>query len=178
MIPLRFYRDKTHVYVNNPDGSTKKMSIADFEAMLNGSGGGGDIPEHSSSNQGDVLSVDANGDLVWKTLPPAASGLQVVGYMMCENTDAVSIPAGTYVEPVPLTVSALYDADYQELESAPSFRLGLLTWASINSACSFDGYYAPDPVSDYDPTCLVSNKTQNSVTISAQDINMQFILLG
>lgn len=40
MIPLRFYRDKSHVYVNNPDGITKQMSIADFEAMLNGSGGG------------------------------------------------------------------------------------------------------------------------------------------
>lgn len=42
MIPLRFYRDKSHVYVNNPDGITKQMSIADFEAMLNGGGGGGD----------------------------------------------------------------------------------------------------------------------------------------
>lgn len=40
MVPLNFFRDKTHVYVNNPDGTTKKMSIADFEAMLNGSGGG------------------------------------------------------------------------------------------------------------------------------------------
>lgn len=40
MIPLRFFRDKTHVYVNNPDGITKQMTIADFEAMLNGSGGG------------------------------------------------------------------------------------------------------------------------------------------
>lgn len=41
MIPLRFFRDKTHVYINNPDGTTKKMTIADFEAMLDGSGGGG-----------------------------------------------------------------------------------------------------------------------------------------
>lgn len=41
MIPLKFFRDKTHVYVNNPDGTTKKMSIADFEAMLNGGGGSG-----------------------------------------------------------------------------------------------------------------------------------------
>lgn len=41
MIPLKFFRDKTHVYVNNPDGTTKKMSIADFEAMLNGGGGAG-----------------------------------------------------------------------------------------------------------------------------------------
>lgn len=76
MIPLRFFRDKTHVYINNPDGTTKKMSIADFEAMLNG--GGGDIPEHSSANQGEVLSVDADGDLVWRTLPPPSSGGMVV----------------------------------------------------------------------------------------------------
>lgn len=49
MVPLNFFRDKTHVYVNNPDGTTKKMSIADFEAMLNGSGGG--------SGSGSVLVV-------------------------------------------------------------------------------------------------------------------------
>ena len=78
MIPLRFFRDKTHVYVNNPDGTTIKMSIAEFESMLNGEGGS-DIPAHSSSNMGDVLSVDANGDLVWKTLPPAGGGVFHIG---------------------------------------------------------------------------------------------------
>lgn len=41
MIPLRFFRDKTHVFINNPQGITKQMSIAEFEAMLNGSGGTG-----------------------------------------------------------------------------------------------------------------------------------------
>ena len=41
MIPLRFFRDKTHVYINNPQGITKQMTIAEFEAMLNGSGGAG-----------------------------------------------------------------------------------------------------------------------------------------
>ena len=41
MIPLSFFRDKTHVYINNPDGITKQMTIAEFEAMLNGSGGTG-----------------------------------------------------------------------------------------------------------------------------------------
>lgn len=78
MIPLRFFKDKTHVYVNNPSGITKKMTIAEFEAMMNGEGGS-DIPEHSSSNQGDVLSVDADGDLVWKTLPPAGEGVFHIG---------------------------------------------------------------------------------------------------
>lgn len=176
MIPLKFYRDDNYVYYNNPNGITKKMTIAEFEAMMSGEGGS-DIPEHSSSNQGEVLSVDANGDLEWKTLPPV-SGLQVVGYAWCENEEATSIPANTFAEPVTLTATTYYDDDYHELESAPSFRIGLLTWASVNTACSFDGYYAPDPVADYNATCLVSNKTQNSVNISEQSINMQFILLG
>lgn len=75
MIPLNFYRDDNYVYYNNPNGITKKMTIADFEAMMSGEGGS-DIPEHSSSNQGEVLSVDANGDLVWKTLPAPSGGAQ------------------------------------------------------------------------------------------------------
>lgn len=87
MIPLRFFRDKTHVYVNNPDGTTKQMTIAEFEAMLSGEGGG-DIPEYSPSNQGDVLSVDAGGDLVWKTLPPPSESVLIVHKLNNEQTSA------------------------------------------------------------------------------------------
>lgn len=176
MIPLRFYRDDKNVYYNNPDGTTKSMTIQEFEEHF--SGGSGGLPEYDSGNAGEVLSVDAGGNLTWKTLPPPASGLQVVGYAWCENEEAASIPANTYVEPVTLSAITYYDADYHELETPPSFRIGLLTWSSVNSTCSFDGYYAPDPVANYAATCLVSNKTGNSVTISANDIILQFILLG
>lgn len=41
MIPLKFYRDDEYVYYNNPNGITKKITIADFEAVMSGSGGGG-----------------------------------------------------------------------------------------------------------------------------------------
>lgn len=41
MIPLNFYRDDEYVYYNNPNGITKKMTIADFEAMMSGEGGTG-----------------------------------------------------------------------------------------------------------------------------------------
>lgn len=37
MIKVTFYRDGEYVYINNPDGTTKRMTIADFESMLNGS---------------------------------------------------------------------------------------------------------------------------------------------
>lgn len=40
MIPLNFYRDDEYVYYNNPNGITKKMSIADFESAMGGSSGG------------------------------------------------------------------------------------------------------------------------------------------
>lgn len=39
MIPLNFYRDDEYVYYNNPNGITKKITIADFEAVMNGNGG-------------------------------------------------------------------------------------------------------------------------------------------
>ena len=89
MIPLNFYRDDNYVYYNNPNGITKKMSIADFEDMLNGSGG--DLPEHSSSNQGDVLSVDANGGLVWKTLPPQSDEIFIVHKLYNTETSIYSL---------------------------------------------------------------------------------------
>lgn len=41
MIPLNFYRDDNYVYYNNPNGITKKMTIAEFEAVMSGDGGGG-----------------------------------------------------------------------------------------------------------------------------------------
>lgn len=68
MIPLNFYRDDDYVYYNNPNGITKKMTIAEFESMMSNES---ELPEYSSSNQGEVLSVDSNGDLDWASLPPA-----------------------------------------------------------------------------------------------------------
>lgn len=41
MIPLNFYRDDEYVYYNNPNGITRKMSIADFETVMSGGSGGG-----------------------------------------------------------------------------------------------------------------------------------------
>lgn len=68
MIPLNFYRDDEYVYYNNPNGITKKMTIADFESMMSNES---ELPEYSSSNQGEVLSVDSDGYLDWTSLPPA-----------------------------------------------------------------------------------------------------------
>ena len=39
MIPLNFYRDDEYVYYNNPNGITKKMTIAEFESVMSGTGG-------------------------------------------------------------------------------------------------------------------------------------------
>lgn len=41
MIPMKFYRDDEYVYINNPDGTTKKVAIEDFESAISGEGGGG-----------------------------------------------------------------------------------------------------------------------------------------
>lgn len=43
MIPLRFYRDDKNVYYNNPDGTTKSMTIQEFEEHFSGGSGGGGV---------------------------------------------------------------------------------------------------------------------------------------
>lgn len=69
MIPLRFYRDDKNVYYNNPNGTTKSMTIQEFEEHF--SVGSGGLPEYDSGNAGEVLSVDDGGNLTWRTLPPS-----------------------------------------------------------------------------------------------------------
>ena len=68
MIPLRFFRDDKNVYYNNPDGTTKSMTIQEFEEHF--SGGSGGLPEYDSGNAGEVLSVDSDGKLKWADLSP------------------------------------------------------------------------------------------------------------
>lgn len=36
MIEMKYYRDNEYVYINNTDGITKKISIADFEGVMSG----------------------------------------------------------------------------------------------------------------------------------------------
>ena len=36
MIELKFYRDDEYVYINNPDGTTKRATIEDFEKVFSG----------------------------------------------------------------------------------------------------------------------------------------------
>lgn len=83
MIPMTFYRDDEYVYYNNPNGITKKMTIAEFEAMMSGDS---ELPAYSSSNSGEVLSVDSDGDLEWKTLTLPSDGILVV--KMLYNAEA------------------------------------------------------------------------------------------
>ena len=42
MIELKFYRDDEYVYINNPDGTTKRVAVEDFESAISGEGGGSD----------------------------------------------------------------------------------------------------------------------------------------
>lgn len=36
MIEMKFYRDDEYVYINNPDGTTKRVPIEDFESAISG----------------------------------------------------------------------------------------------------------------------------------------------
>lgn len=181
MIPLRFFRDKTHVYINNPDGTTKKMTIAEFEAMLEGSGGGGsDIPEHSSSNQGEVLSVDSNGDLVWTSLPPVGGGLEYAGYLVLKNKNTSAIANGSYRDCGVNDIKEIYDKNGNVVESVPSFDIAILV-SFYTHGYQFGGYQAAILPSDapsfqYAPTMRIYNNSGNSLSISDGELDMEFSL--
>lgn len=59
MIELKFYRDGEYVYINNPDGTTKRVAIEDFEDMFDVDTA--ELPAYTSSDAGKVLAVNSNG---------------------------------------------------------------------------------------------------------------------
>lgn len=149
MIEMKFYRDDEYVYINNPDGTTRKVTIEGFESAISGGGSGGE------------------------------SGLKVVGYAEYANQNDIQIIAHTKFEDIEFPVGYFFDADFNELPEAPSFRIGLLTYLTFDlNSCTFSGYYAPDPVGEYSATILVSNFTENNITIRANCIQATFVLLG
>ena len=97
MIPLKFYRDDNYVYYNNPNGITKKMTIADFESLMSNES---ELPAYTSSNNGEVLSVDSDGDLEWASLPPA----ELPAYTSSDGGKVLAVNSGgTGLEWVSLT---------------------------------------------------------------------------
>lgn len=59
MIELKFYRDDEYVYINNPDGTTKRVPIEDFENTFNVDTA--ELPAYTSSDAGKVLAVNSGG---------------------------------------------------------------------------------------------------------------------
>ena len=59
MIELKFYRDYEYVYINNPDGTTKRVTIEDFENTFNVDTA--ELPTYTSSDAGKVLVVNSDG---------------------------------------------------------------------------------------------------------------------
>lgn len=79
MIPVRFYRDDEYVYYNNPNGITKKMTIADFEAVFNADTS--ELPTYTSSDGGKVLTVNSGGTgLEWSE--NSGSGVESYPYVV------------------------------------------------------------------------------------------------
>lgn len=68
MIELKFYRDDEYVYINNPDGTTKRVAIEDFENTFNVDTS--ELPAYTSSDAGKVLVVNNDGTgLEWGEMP-------------------------------------------------------------------------------------------------------------
>lgn len=59
MIPMTFYRDDEFVYVNNPDGITKKVPIADFYGAISGGGSGGSDNSITGSVEAEIRTIES-----------------------------------------------------------------------------------------------------------------------
>lgn len=62
MIEIKFYRDGSKVYVNNPGGRTIEMSISKFEEILSG------LPAIGDEDEDKVLTV-VDGAPAWAAIP-------------------------------------------------------------------------------------------------------------
>lgn len=59
MITLKFYRDDEYVYINNPNGTTKQMSIEDFFSVFDVDTSV--LPAYTLSDAGKILTVNNAG---------------------------------------------------------------------------------------------------------------------
>lgn len=59
LIPFKLYRDETHVYFNNPDGTTTKIKISDFLNAFKP-----ELPAVEEGDEGGVLTVTESG-IAW-----------------------------------------------------------------------------------------------------------------
>ena len=181
MIPLKFYRDDNYVYYNNPNGITKKMSIADFEALM---GGECELPTYSSSNSGEVLAVDSDGDLEWKSLPAPSGGLEYVGYLTLQNKNTSDIANGTARDCAINDISELYDKNGNTIVDVPNYDVAFLVGfyaGDQNFNGTFKGYRGsilPEdaPLFQYAPTMRISNSTGNSLTVADGTLFMSYCL--
>ena len=62
MIEIKFYRDGSKVYVNNPRGKTIEMSISKFEEILSG------LPDIGEEDDDKVLTI-VDGKPAWTAIP-------------------------------------------------------------------------------------------------------------
>lgn len=108
MIPLNFYRDDEYVYYNNPNGITKKMTIADFESVMSGGGydiiidGGDDITE-ATENTCTVVKFD-----VAEVQRKIQSGTPVNGIFIIHYNYDADVEGDTDMELTPLRGVGVY----------------------------------------------------------------------
>ena len=142
MIPLKFYRDDEYVYYNNPNGITKKMTIADFEAVFNADAS--ELPTYTSSDGGKVLTVNSGGTgLEWSEessdIPTYDSGDS--GKILTVNSDGTGLEWGesgggntSLLLSVKYTGEAGTIAQYNTFSFFDVEFLDALTWETVDIA--------------------------------------------
>lgn len=129
MIELKFYRDDEYVYINNPDGTTKRVAIEDFESAISGDGGSGSGGEEVVMVVNNVYNTL---DATWNEIKTAVDANKIVAVKKAYEEDGDTTIIYSYVSQV-LSEPSLYTV--QVLSADPSGAISLKFTAS-----SADGY--------------------------------------
>lgn len=179
MIELKFYRDDEYVYINNPDGTTKRVAIEDFEAIFDVDTA--ELPAYTSSDAGKVLVVNSDGTgLEWGE----ASSLAVVGYMIAaiDEQNPVTISPTSSSEVTLDSIGYFTDMSFSvELQNHPEYSDWSLVGFKSPNRLNLVSIIPPmidDSTGEVSPPAmLLYNGGSSSISVST-DCNAIYLLLN
>ena len=170
MIPLKFYRDDEYVYINNPNGVTKKMTIAEFEDAFEADTS--ELPSYTSSDAGKVLAVNSGGTgLEWAE--SSGGSLEFVGTLTYNPSQSSTVEDGQGAE-IDLDSASYVDATGTPSATPIAHKLkcfnGYMAYVNVMVV----GIYGAD--SENPPIMAVFNISDTDKSITVDDLFVTYAL--